>query len=62
MKRMMAAALFSGLVSVGVTGCYEKNALSTQQETTIDTPSGTTTMTTGRDVEKSGETTPVVNR
>lgn len=61
MKRVIAVTLVAGLVSIGMTGCNEKSKSSTKQETTIDTPGGTTTITTEKETKKSGENPPAVN-
>jgi hypothetical protein len=61
MKRMIVAALVVSLVSIGLVGCTEK-AASTKQETKITTPAGTTTITTEREVKKTGDNLPPAAR
>jgi hypothetical protein len=56
MKRMIAATMIFGLVTIGLVGCTEKT--STKRETKITTPGGTTTITTEREIEKTGENPP----
>ena len=57
MKRVIAATLMAGVVSLGMVGCTEKTA-STKQETKIKTPGGTTTITTEKEVKKTGDNPP----
>jgi len=56
MKCIVAAVLMLGLLSVGMVGCAEKS--STKTETEITTPGGKTTITTEKDVKKTGENPP----
>jgi len=57
MKRLLAILLMISLVSVSLSGCAEKS-LTTKQETKVSTPGGTTTITTEREVTKTGEDPP----
>jgi hypothetical protein len=57
MNRMLVATLVVSLLSIGLAGCTEKTA-STKQETKITTPGGTTTITTEREVKKTGDNPP----
>jgi ABC-type glycerol-3-phosphate transport system substrate-binding protein len=59
MKRMIAATLMITLVSLGLLGCGGETKSTIKQETKITTPGGTTTITTERDVKKSGDNPPV---
>jgi len=54
MKRLFAAALIVCLVPMGLVGCSE-NTSSVKRETKISTPGGTTTITTEKQVEKTGD-------
>lgn len=56
MKRMIAATLIASVVSIGIVGCPAKT--STKQEMKITTPGGTTTITTEKEVKKSGDNPP----
>jgi hypothetical protein len=47
-----------GLASFGSVGCTDTKSSTIKQETKIDTPRGTTTITTEKKVEKSGENPP----
>ena len=58
MNRIIAATLIAGLVSISLSGCSETAKSSTKQETKIATPGGTTTITTEREVKKTGEHPP----
>ncbi len=60
MKRLIAAVLMLSLVSVGLVGCT-KNESTTTKETEIKTPAGTTTITTEKDVKKTGDNSPSAN-
>lgn len=53
MKRIIASALIVSFMSIGLVGCDDKT--SSKQETTIETPGGTTTITTEKEVKKSGD-------
>jgi hypothetical protein len=59
MKRLISAVLMVSLVSLGLCGCREKSA-STKQETKVTTPGGTTTVTTEKEITKTGENPPAV--
>jgi hypothetical protein len=56
MKRVIAGALIASMVSVSLIGCTEKSSV--KQETKIKTPGGTTTITTEKEVKKSGDNPP----
>ncbi|MEK6261650.1 MAG: hypothetical protein AABP62_23875 [Planctomycetota bacterium] len=58
MKRVIAATLIASLVLIGIVGCPAKS--STKQETKITTPGGTTTITTEKEVKKTGDNPPTV--
>ena len=61
MNRMFVATVLASLVSIGMAGCSEATnptKSSTKQETTISTPGGTTTITTERDIKKTGDKPP----
>lgn len=58
MKNRWIAAMFVGVVLAGSGGCSDSNKSSVKQETKITTPKGTTTITTEKEVKKSGETPP----
>lgn len=58
MKRMIAATLIACVSSIGMIGCNETDKSSTKQETKISTPSGTTTITTEKEVKTTGEDPP----
>ena len=57
MKRLIAATLVLGILSLGLVGCMEKKATS-KTETKITTPGGSTTITTEREVKKTGDHPP----
>lgn len=57
MKRVIAAALIASVVSIGMVGCTEQKS-STKQEMKITTPGGTTTITTEKEVKKTGDNPP----
>jgi hypothetical protein len=54
MKRLITATAI--IVSLGLIGCSK--TASTKQETKITTPGGTTTVTTEREVKKTGDNPP----
>ncbi|MFN0197678.1 MAG: hypothetical protein ACKVT0_13115 [Planctomycetaceae bacterium] len=54
MKRIIAYALVVGFVSIGLVGCDEKTS-SSKRETTIETPGGTTTITTEKEIKTSDD-------
>ena len=56
MKRAIAATLIVSVVSIGLIGCTEKSSV--KQETKIKTPNGTTTITTEKEIKKTGNTPP----
>jgi hypothetical protein len=56
MKRIFASMLGLGLISLGVVGCADTS--STKTETKMSTPGGTTTVTTEKDVKKTGDHPP----
>jgi hypothetical protein len=58
MKTVIAASLIASLVSIGMVGCSEKDKSSTKQELKITTPGGTTTITTEKEVKKTGDNPP----
>lgn len=51
MNRTIAATVILSLASIGLTGCGEQSKPSTKHELIIDTPSGTTTITTEKEVK-----------
>ena len=51
MKRLIAAALVLSVTSLGLMGCNETKS-STKHEMKIDTPNGTTTITTEKEVKE----------
>lgn len=57
MKRVIAASLLAGVVSIGMAGCTEQKS-STKREVKINTPGGTTTITTEKEVKKTGDNPP----
>lgn len=58
MKRLLCALTMASLLSVGVTGCSDPNKSTIKQETKIETPKGTTTITTEKEVKKTGDAPP----
>lgn len=58
MKRVIAATLMAGVVSLGMNGCTETAKSSAKQEMKITTPGGTTTITTEKEVKKTGDNPP----
>ncbi len=56
MKRVIAATLIASVVSIGMLGCTEKSSV--KQETKIKTPGGTTTITTEKEIKKTGDHPP----
>ena len=58
MKRMIAVTLMVSFVSIGLLGCGGQTKSTIKQETKISTPGGTTTITTERDVKKTGDNPP----
>ena len=61
MKRVIAVTVLAGLASISMVGCNEKSKSSTKQATTIDTPGGTTTITTEKETKKTGDNPPDLN-
>ena len=61
MKRTIITVLSLGLISIAMVGCNKVEKSSIKQETKIATPGGTTTITTERDVKKTGEKPPGTN-
>ena len=59
MKRIIAASVIVSVVSLGLAGCNETTKSSTKRETKISTPSGTTTITTEKEVKTTEEKPPV---
>lgn len=57
MNRIISATLIAGLVSIATIGCQEEKS-TTKREMKIDTPSGTTTITTESEVKKTGDKPP----
>ena len=53
MKRLISSLLVASLFCIGTVGCAEKSA--TKSETTSTTPGGSTTVTTEREVKKTGD-------
>jgi hypothetical protein len=51
MKRLIASAFVLSVTSLGLMGCNETKSTS-KHEMTIDTPSGTTTITTEKEVKE----------
>ncbi len=56
MKRVIAATLITSVVSIGMIGCTEKSSV--KQETKFQTPGGTTTITTEKEIKKTGDNPP----
>ena len=56
MKRVITAALIASVASIGLIGCTEKSSV--KQETKIKTPGGTTTITTEKEIKKTGDNPP----
>jgi len=61
MKRVIAATLIASVVSLGMVGCTETTKSSAKQETKIKTPGGTTTITTEKEIKKTGDNPPATN-
>ena len=60
MKRITTSLLALGIASLGFLGCAEKTT--TKSETEVSTPTGKTTITTEKEVKKSGENPPPVRQ
>lgn len=59
--RLMTAFLFlAGLTVVSAMGCNEKARTTSTEAVEIETPNGTTTVTTEKEVKTSGENPPAV--
>jgi hypothetical protein len=56
MKLLLFSLFVLTVLSLATAGCGEKT--STTKETTVSTPGGTTTVTTEREVETTGENPP----
>ncbi len=56
MKRVIAATLIASVVLIGMLGCTEKSSV--KQEKIIKTPGGTTTITTEKEIKKTGDNPP----
>lgn len=56
MKKFLASALILALGSMGPLGCAEKTETKTQSK--VSTPGGTTTVTTEKEVKKTGDNPP----
>jgi hypothetical protein len=56
MKRILASILGLGVISLGLVGCGD--TASTKTETKMSTPGGTTTVTTEKEVKKTGDNPP----
>jgi hypothetical protein len=60
MKRLIASVLILSLFPVGLIGCT-KNESTNTKETELKTPAGTTTITSEKDVKKTGDNSPSTN-
>ncbi len=58
MKRVIATTLIASVVSIGMLGCTEKSSV--KREVEIKSPGGTTTITTEKEVKKTGDNPPAV--
>ena len=58
MKRTIAVALIVSLLSAGLLGCGGETKSTIKQETKISTPSGSTTITTEKEIKKTGDNPP----
>ena len=58
MKRLIATTLITSLISINIIGCGAGDKSTVKQETKISTPGGTTTITTEKEVKKTGEAPP----
>jgi hypothetical protein len=56
MKKLIAATLILAVGALGAAGCAEKTE--TKTESKISTPGGTTTVTTDKEVKKTGDNPP----
>ena len=58
MKRMFGLTMIVSLLSVGLLGCSGETKSTIKQETKISTPGGTTTVTSEKEVKKTGDNPP----
>lgn len=58
MKRVIAASLPASVVTIEMVGCTKQKS-STGQVVKSDIPGGTTTITTGKQVKKTGDNPPL---
>lgn len=58
MKRILTTILGLSLFSLGIVGCSD--TATTKSETKVSTPGGTTTVTTEKEVKKTGDHPPAV--
>jgi ABC-type glycerol-3-phosphate transport system substrate-binding protein len=56
MKRILALIMGLGVISLGLVGCGDTAA--TKTETKVSTPGGSTTVTTEKEVKKTGDNPP----
>jgi hypothetical protein len=56
MKRILASIIGISVMSLGIVGCADTAA--TKTETKMSTPGGTTTVTTEKEVKKTGDNPP----
>jgi hypothetical protein len=56
MKRILASILGLSMFSLGIVGCGD--TATTKSETKVSTPGGTTTVTTEKEVKKTGDNPP----
>lgn len=56
MKRILASIVGLGAISLGLVGCADTAA--TKTETKVSTPGGSTTVTTEKEVKKTGDNPP----
>lgn len=59
MNRIIPALLFTALVSLSSIGCTDTKKADVKQETKINGPGGTTTITTEKEVKTTGKNPPV---
>jgi hypothetical protein len=60
MKRILALIIGLGVISLGIVGCAD--TASTKSETKMTTPGGTTTVTTEKEVKKTGDNPPAARQ
>jgi hypothetical protein len=58
MKRILCALTMGSLLAAGISGCSDPNKATIKQETKIETPKGSTTITTEKEVKKTGDAPP----